>query len=113
MGLDPHRVPVGADGNGPVGIGAKHQGIELPIALDDGRVWVSEPAVALHRKHRDLRIDGADKGLKAGSLTAVMGDFDNSRPQIAIGLEQEAFGFPLQIAGEQHADATKGQLEDE
>jgi hypothetical protein len=32
-------------------IGAKHQGIKLPIALNDGRVWMAKTTITLCRKH--------------------------------------------------------------
>jgi hypothetical protein len=57
-------MPVGADGDGPMDIGAKHQGITLPIALNDGRVWMAKMTITLCRKHCDLRIIGGDGGLK-------------------------------------------------
>jgi hypothetical protein len=50
-------LAIGADGDGPVFVGAKDMDAEGYIALDDRRVWMSEPAVMLHRKHRRPWID--------------------------------------------------------
>jgi hypothetical protein len=71
----PEGLTVGADGDGPVFIGAKDLSVQGPIALEDRPVGMPEPTLPRHREHHRAGADSAQERLAAGGPTAVMGWF--------------------------------------
>jgi hypothetical protein len=75
MRLDRHGLPIGADGDRPMGIGAKDVDARRLVALDDRRMRMAKAIVPLHGKYRDTGSDGPHERLAARCAAAVMGRF--------------------------------------
>lgn len=89
-----------------VAIGPQHANSPLLQRAQHIGVRMSEQVVTAARDHRELRMDGVEEGRSGGAVAAVMGDFQDVRPQIA--LQQLRFRFALDVAG--HEDARPLQL---
>ena len=81
-------------------VGAKGEGINGRIAVDDRRMGMAKAIVALRRKHGDSWLNGAHKGHATGGQAAMMRNLEDRGTQIMATLQQEALGFLLDVAGE-------------
>lgn len=109
--LSAHNSSTEIDFDRAIAIGAEHADLALPQSSHDFRMWMAEQVVPPAGDHREARLDGIEEDGSGGAAAAVMGDFQDVRPQVPFG--QLPFRFAFDVAGEEDAGPLELHAQDD